>query len=1554
MAEAKIELQIDVDGAARAKLQLKSVERSVDQLERRINKIGSGLASSTGGGGGGGGGGGSNITKTLVKWKRTFDQFDKAIKMVGTVGLKGLSLSLKGASIEMAAMGAAMLGVHAAFLLGNGAMKAMKALQGPLAAGMAGLVAAAAAASAAIREQQAAMFAYKTTSKGQFGSSLNQTRQVMRGLHADVDLASVGVENLNAAFATISKTSTFTGKSQGLLKGLMDFASAGQPIEEGIKKAADLVALLQDSKKSFSEAKTSAQKLFPDKKAVDKAFKDLKINNKKSLEAAITSGELAKAAGLEGQFEAVSGTLISKLKGYFNLLKVQFGDMGQPLLEPIKKSMFEIFKILGRGFAKISGSTQRFGMTSMLDGLVGMVQKLTDLSVNLINENLGTVTGMFDKMAGWWKDFRYGWDATLDKLRPFIDGARVIESMFGAIWVHVKNVAASSFGQFNDWLVNNKATVIEFGDRIGELIGEIMKFQAEMKKLLQDLMPFINDVVNGISAMVSQMTSFMKGMRSLSGGGTIGALAMMLGMRGGLNAMKNTKGGMVASAVTKNATINAPNATIVTNSRPGGYAPRGGAGGVVGGGGLGTTGAYYGTGAPIYPGGGLSSRTGGPGGPGGAYGPRGPGSPAFGIAGPSALGRVGFVGPSGPSSSLIDRTVPGGTYSSQMISPSGNIIYNSRDFKVKPSELKNDRLRNMSDKLRQSSYNTFTADSGDPKGEKALSNKMNRTNKKGELTTRAKLARRTAAQRSARSGEGQSKGYKRMEKFQGSATAKMGVGLALGAMSQFAPEEAQGALALGGAVGSVNPLAGVAVAGLGTAFKSRTATGGAVSGLAGGAAAGALIGTMGGPLGMAAGAIIGGLIGSVSGAIMGTLNKKKLEVKASKKAAGEAVQSIINNSLSFTLDAVRGETGIGRSATRDAFGTASKYQKNLLSDTAGVPLNRKNYAGIVPDVLNRGATGGQLGLAFESATGKRMPKLIRKLVGGATQNMDIVGNVTAGIVSKLGGKSLLDNRILNPLGYGTNNKKDVDRQKQESKLTNIFRNQSKYGLTYSAEQQKDMMKKPGEALRTMRKDMEVNEAAMAPLQKNYNSRLDALAKITGKSDQENIALAKTMGVNLMDSTKDFNEVLKELGLTTMKTAQQMKAATTAIVIDNTSIFQKYTAAARAPEIIDERAESLREQASGGKLKETDINTYLEDQVKNYTAYYGEGVASFAQLRKDYEQGGAFGKGRTFEGMEGQIDFANNPALKEYLDKTSTDLGNTMGADLNAKLLESGVSINTAEFTKRFKSMTPEQQAAFEKAQQGGFALPTGAAGMRMVEEAGGEPGKALLKLLGLDGLVTTRTPTETTDLTKLPEAIAEKTTALIEQMKLFFQETDKATPAWYNTPPTWWNTKPKDEDTRTPRGQAFGDTTSSRLSQTMSRHASMNSALTGKRTVTSSYRTTGLGSMNSDHVTGRAYDLVGQNLGQYQSLVKSTGGFAEFHGVNKARHLHVVPGSGAMGDTGMPVAGLPQQPMAMGSGGKGNQYNFYVTGGQNASANEIASIVMQRVKDTERSNSERM
>jgi len=150
-------------------------------------------------------------------------------------------------------------------------------------------------------------------------------------------------------------------------------------------------------------------------------------------------------------------------------------------------------------------------------------------------------------------------------------------------------------------------------------------------------------------------------------------------------------------------------------------------------------------------------------------------------------------------------------------------------------------------------------------------------------------------------------------------------------------------------------------------------------------------------------------------------------------------------------------------------------------------------------------------------------------------------------------------------------------------------------------------------------------------------------------------------------------------------------------------------------------------------------------------------------------------------------------------------------------------------------------------------------------------------------------------------------------------------------------------DTSSPRGKGIGDTTSSRLGQTMGRHSAMDGMLTGKRTMTSAYRTTKLGSINSDHVTGRAYDLVGANLGAYQRLATANGGFAEFHGYGGTRHLHVVPGGGPYGDTGYPAKTSTAPAMASGGGG-GISINMNVTGGPNASAEEIATIAVRKMK----------
>lgn len=146
---------------------------------------------------------------------------------------------------------------------------------------------------------------------------------------------------------------------------------------------------------------------------------------------------------------------------------------------------------------------------------------------------------------------------------------------------------------------------------------------------------------------------------------------------------------------------------------------------------------------------------------------------------------------------------------------------------------------------------------------------------------------------------------------------------------------------------------------------------------------------------------------------------------------------------------------------------------------------------------------------------------------------------------------------------------------------------------------------------------------------------------------------------------------------------------------------------------------------------------------------------------------------------------------------------------------------------------------------------------------------------------------------------------------------------------------PGDSDTATPRG----DTASSRFSRTMGFHDSLTRRFGGKRTITSGLRNFALGSVNSDHIMGRAYDMVGDNLVGYQQAVLGAGGFAEFHGDSSSRHLHVVPPAG---DTSAPVSAA------------GNTYNFSITGGPNASPEDIARAVEAKIRKAERDRMERM
>lgn len=230
------------------------------------------------------------------------------------------------------------------------------------------------------------------------------------------------------------------------------------------------------------------------------------------------------------------------------------------------------------------------------------------------------------------------------------------------------------------------------------------------------------------------------------------------------------------------------------------------------------------------------------------------------------------------------------------------------------------------------------------------------------------------------------------------------------------------------------------------------------------------------------------------------------------------------------------------------------------------------------------------------------------------------------------------------------------------------------------------------------------------------------------------------------------------------------------------------------------------------------------------------------------------------------------------------------------------------------------------------------------------PQAGYLKLTSTD-LTTATTAQEKTTQTAI-DLMSESEQGILEGLTKQWSEIAKSmstgsAPNWFKEVPTWWSQKPDwyGGDTPTPKGLQH-DTPTSRVQQTLARHRQIDSQITGKRTVTSSLRNFNLGSLNSDHKTGRAYDLVGQNLGAYGVAVRKSGGFAEFHGGQADRHLHVVPGTG---DSSMPsIVGVQSSS----SGPISNSFTITINGA-NQDPEAIANAVMDKIKRAQRSMSER-
>ncbi len=566
-AETELKIQVDVDGTRKLdKLErkIRSLERTVDRLGTRSTRVFKNYGSQMD----------NTLGKSSGKWKKHFDDLDSLIKKFGTATLGGLKLAMKAAGAEMALMAISMVSLHGLFKIGQGLVKTYTGLLNVLGGAAAGATMALAGTAAALREQNAAMFAFRGNAMGGydgFVTGLNKVRVVMRGLHRDQVMAAAGAANLEAAYAAVSRRSTFTSGSQGMLRELMDFAAAGGDMKKGMSSAGELIASIQSGKGNWREqAKSMGEPM-------KQAMKDLGITSREQLQAALSDGSLAAAGGVSGQWKAVSGTLIGQFKAAFTGIRADFADLGQSLLGPLKVRLEEVVRIFRDGMSRVWLPLIQFGQGPFLSSITGFAEKATDMFVALVRRG-PEVEGMFGRIADRWRGFVDGWNNVLDRLRPFIDGARVLEGMFGNMFGAIGEYIRESFGFFNDMLQENEPAVRAFGTRLGELFSAFGNFQHELKALFFEALPFINRILSGVKGIVDMLTNVIRGGRGMLGavGDGAGAYGLLAAAMVILSKLKMWAGGFLFMKQTQTMNVTAGQVNVAGGG--------GGATGVTGGG----------------------------------------------------------------------------------------------------------------------------------------------------------------------------------------------------------------------------------------------------------------------------------------------------------------------------------------------------------------------------------------------------------------------------------------------------------------------------------------------------------------------------------------------------------------------------------------------------------------------------------------------------------------------------------------------------------------------------------------------------------------------------------------------------------------------------------------------------------------------------------------------------------------------------------------------------------------------------------------------------------
>lgn len=752
---------------------------------------------------------------------------------------------------------------------------------------------------------------------------------------------------------------------------------------------------------------------------------------------------------------------------------------------------------------------------------------------------------------------------------------------------------------------------------------------------------------------------------------------------------------------------------------------------------------------------------------------------------------------------------------------------------------------------------------------------------------------------------------------------------------------------MGVGVGMIAPLLGSFVSGKADSTNNgMQALGGALT--MGGT--GAMIGSMFGPWGTLIGGLGGALVGGISG-WLGADKEQERRTESTRELVGSKVSDALGtgNRLSDYVNARNvikqgeqelrfmregGKSNIARLEKERDLAVSSVMTEFL--DFVG-PLAQKEFG------LQAGGKMRQLGEGFQY-------EYMDPTYGSQVQNLGDFesnffedaarmfaqqrygiseGDALAAVTGKGGSKNVL---FLKEIVAGRYNDEIAATNKELERLA------AEYGDLDAASNK-------------YREELErVNKA-----QVSFNRNMDDAVYGLGLNADEVSALFDELGYSLSETGVGISEFNKLIGYT------GDSAADMAVAVGR--LRDSLVAPLEQERMKAETANALEQQLTawfetrGTSMTGSDMTIMAADTM---TALLDSILSRYLSGEMTFDQ--AFG--------QSNIDTAGMPraeAARAQLD----DDGGVLGRQIQALLSQSPdldpylvqlLKNNADAITNKIDEMNtnPFERAKFDPAFAERFTTAMNGAAAQafeMIDTKGVDAGTALdTAALGLEtflkeeGIKVTPQTLEQMSTT-LGNTVLNSSTAIQNAHYLGAQEVSRkireALAGGVRLIPSAGGGTPK-QDTATPRDGRFGDSATARFRQTMVSHSMLNRRFGGKRAVTSGIRDWGIGSLNSDHTTGAAFDLTGDNLLSYGKAVRDTGGFAEIHGGPSERHLHVVPN---VGDSYSPRPMASQQAAAAGSTGGPITVNVYGAEGQSVQA--LANEVVARLDRRERSMRER-